>query len=75
MSLKERLWLTEVYLAQTQSTISSMQEKLVALSDPPTLYKKDNTTEGEKKVQEEKDQAAGKKVTTQGESIFSISME
>ena len=39
VSLKERLRLTEVQLAQTQYAISSIQEKLAVLSAPPYLSK------------------------------------
>ena len=51
-SLKERLRLAEVKLNQTQNAITSIHEKLVALTAPPTLSKEDNPIEGEKKSQE-----------------------
>ena len=59
-SLKERLRLAEVQLAQTQTAISSIQEKLAALSAPPTLSKEDNPTEGEKKAQEKEQESSRK---------------
>ena len=74
-SLKERLRLAEVKLPQTQNAITSFQEKLVALSAPPTLSKEDNPTEGKKKSQEKEEEGTvGLEVmelTTQGESTLS----
>ena len=69
VSLKERLRLTEVQLAKTQYVVSSIQEKLVALSAPTTISEKDNPTEGEKKAQEKDQAIEGKRkemITTEG---------
>ena len=72
-SLQERIRLAKVQLAQTQAAISSMQEKLVALSAPPTQSKEDNPNEGEKKAQEKDQEVAGREVTTQG-SLYSLDL-
>ena len=55
-SLKKRPRLAKVQINQTQDAIKSIQEKLAALSAPPTLSKEDNPTEGEKKSCQEKEE-------------------
>ena len=60
VSLKERMRLTEVQLAQTLSAISSIQQKLAALSTPSYQSREDNPTEGEKVAQEKVQAVEGK---------------